>query len=158
MSLTGSYRHDKNERADYSIGPGVTWPVYNRGGLQLIFDADAQRSRTTTAAFAGVRLIYTSGEASLVATSVWRASTIATAGRTDPRRRKLSAQYFHEDENRTQVTLEGAAQRDVEATTALVNAQVASRLGTVRADVLHGFEGRSGTQYGINFQTGIAIG
>ena len=159
MSLTGSYRHDKGEQADYSIGPGVTWPVYNRGGLQLILNADAQRSRTTTAAFAGVRLIYTSGAASLVATSGVASLDNRNGG---PHRSRpvgsLSAQYFHEDENRTQVTLEGAAQRDVEATTALVNAQVASRLGTVRADVLHGFEGRSGTQYGVNFQTGIAIG
>ena len=159
MSLTGSYRRDEGEKADYSIGPGITWPVYNRGGIQFILNADAQRSRTTTAAFAGVRLIYTSGDASLVATSGVASLDNRNGGPSRSRAvGSLSAQYFHEDKDRTQVTLEGAVQRDVEATTALANAQVASRLGTVRADVLHGFEGRGGTQYGLNFQTGIAFG
>jgi len=159
VGLTGSYRRDRGIRPDYSIGPSVTWPILNRGGFQLVATADAQRSRRTTAAFAGFRLLYTAGGYSTLGSAGY-ATLKARDGKRNVARQvgSLSAQWFHADEDRTQVSLEAAVQRDVETTVARANAQANTQLGNARAEILHSFEGRGGTQYGLNFQTGIAMG
>ena len=157
FGLSGSYRRDSGSKSDYSIGPSVSWPILNRGGLQLVVNADAQRSRSTTAAFAGFRLLYTAGGF----------STLATAGHAVLKEKdrhaarpvgSLSAQWFHTAQDRTQISLEGAVQRDVETTSGRVAAQAQTRLGSGRAEVLHTLEGNGGTQYGLSFQTGMAFG
>ncbi len=96
LSLVGTYRKDRNSSSDYNIGPSINWPLVTRSGLQLVFDASAQRTRTTTAAFAGVRVLYTSGRCR------WPARS-GTASRTNrPRIRRsrstgsFTAQYSHE--------------------------------------------------------------
>ena len=159
LSLTGSYRRDRGLKSDYSIGPSLTWPVLNRGGFQLVVTADAQRSRSTSAAFAGFRILYTAGGYSTLATTGYASLRDRNGGRRSSRQvGSVSAQWFHQDEDRTQVSLEGALQRDVESTTARANAQLVSQLGSARAEVLHGLEGRGGSQYGLTFQTGLAMG
>ncbi|GAA4747473.1 TcfC E-set like domain-containing protein [Sphingomonas daechungensis] len=159
LSLSGSYRHDEGYRSDYSIGPAISWPVLNRGGFQLILNADAQRSRSTAAAFAGVRLLYTDGGKSAVATAGYASLKDRDDGRRSARAvGSLSAQWFNETEDHTQVALEAAIQRDVETTTARANAEIGSQLGSARVEVLQGIEGGSATQYGFNFQTGVAFG
>lgn len=158
LGLTGSYRRDRGFKSDYSIGPSLVWPVINRGGFQLIINADAQRSRHTTAAFAGFRIQYTRGGYSTVATSGYGSISNRDGRRTARPVGSLSAQWFHEDDSRTQIALEGAVHRDVETTTARANAHVATQLGTARAEISHSLEGGGGTQYGLTFQTGLAIG
>jgi hypothetical protein len=159
LGLTGSYRRDRGFKPDYSIGPSVTWPILNRGGFQLIMTADAQRSRRTTAAFAGFRVLYTAGGYSTLGSAGFATTKSRDGGRRAARQvGSLSAQWFHADEDRTQIALEGAVQRDVETTVARANAQAHTQLGNVRAEVLHSLEGRGGTQYGLTFQTGVAVG
>jgi hypothetical protein len=159
LSLTGSYRRDHGLKSDYSIGPSLTWPVLNSGGFQLVVTADAQRSRSTSAAFAGFRILYTAGGYSTLATTGYASLRDRNGGRRSSRQvGSMSAQWFHQDEDRTQVALEAALQRDVESTTARANGQLVSQLGSARAEVLHGLEGRGGSQYGLTFQTGLAMG
>ncbi len=158
LSITGSYRRDLGLKSDYSVGPSLSWPVLNRGGFQLVVNADAQRSRSTTAAFAGFRMLYTTGGYSTLSTSGYGSLKDRAGGRRARQVGSMSAQWFHENEDRTQLALEGALQRDVETTTARANAHVASQLGSARAELLHSLEGHGGVQYGLNFQTGIAIG
>ena len=158
ISLTGSYRRDRGLKSDYSLGPSLSWPVFHRGGFQLIVNADAQRSRDSTAAFAGFRMLYTAGGYSTLATNGYGSLRNREGTRRARQVGSLSAQWFHEDEDRTQLAFEGAVQRDVETTTARANAHVASQLGSARAEVLHNVEGHGSTQYGVTFQTGIAIG
>jgi hypothetical protein len=59
LSVTGSYRKDRQLPADYTLGPSVNLPVLNRNHVQLVFEASAQRTRTTTAGFAGFRALLT---------------------------------------------------------------------------------------------------
>lgn len=159
LSLTGSYRRDGKFKPDYSIGPSLSWPVLNRGGFELVISADAQRSRSSMAAFAGFRVLHTRGGFSTLTTTGYGSLKSGDGGRRAARQvGSLSAQWFHEDEDRTQVALEGAVHRDVETTTARANAHVASQLGSARAEVLHNIEGRGSIQYGLTFQTGIAMG
>lgn len=160
LSLIGSYRRDRGLKPDYSIGPSMAWTVANRGGLQVVMNLDAQRSRYATAAFAGVRVLFTSGAFSTLTTGGYATLTNRGASERSRSRRvgSLSGQWFYQDEDRTQIGLEGALQRDVETSSARANATVATQLGSLRADLLHGLEGRGATQYGLTLQTGIAIG
>jgi outer membrane usher protein FimD/PapC len=159
VGLTGSYRRDRGTKADYSVGPSLTWPLVSRGGFQLLITADAQRTRSTTAAFAGFRLLYTAGGYSTVGSAGYATIKSRDGGRSASRQvGSLSAQWFHSDEDRTQVGFEAGIHRDVETTTARANAQAHTRLGSARAELLHGIEGRGGTQYGLSFQTGLAVG
>lgn len=157
LGLTGSYRRDRGLRSDYSIGPSLSWPVLHRGGFQLTVNADAQKSRSTTAAFAGFRMLYTAGGYSTLATTGYGSVKNPDGARRARQVGSMSAQWFHEDEDRTQVAFEGTVQRDVETTTARANAHIASQLGSARAEVLHSLEGRGGPQYGLTFQTGVAV-
>jgi Mat/Ecp fimbriae outer membrane usher protein len=160
LSVIGSYRRDRGLKADYSIGPSLSWTLANRGGLQVVMNLDAQRSRSATAAFAGFRVLFTSGSFSTVTTGGYANLTNRGASERSRSRRvgSVSGQWFYQDEERTQVGLEGALQRDVETSSARANAFVATQLGSLRADVLHGLEGNGATQYGVTVQTGIAIG
>ena len=158
FGLTGSYRRDRGLKPDYSIGPSLSWPILNRGGLQVILSADAQRGRGTTAAFAGVRMLYTGGGYSSLASAGYATSKPRGGERRGRQVGSVSAQWFHADEDRTQLGVEAALARDVETTTARANVQAQTRLGSARAELVHGLEGQGGTQYGLNFQTGVAFG
>ena len=158
LGLTGSYRRDRGLKPDYSIGPSLSWPILNRGGMQVILTADAQHGRGTTAAFAGVRMLHTAGSYSSM-TSAGYATSKPRGGEQRGRQvGSVSAQWSHADEDRTQLGVEAALARDVETTIARANAQAQTRLGSARIELVHGLEGRGGTQYGLNFQTGIAFG
>jgi hypothetical protein len=160
LSITGSYRRDRGLKPDYSIGPSLSWSLVNRGGLQVTMNLDAQRSRNATAAFAGFRVLFSSGAFSTLTTGGYASLTNrGTSGRSNSRRvGSISGQWSYQDEDRTQIGLEGALQRDVETSSARANAYVATQLGSLRADLLRGLEGDGATQYGLTLQTGIAIG
>lgn len=159
VSLTGSYRRDKGTPADYSIGPSLTWPIVNRNGMQLILQADAQRTRTTTATFIGFRALFTSGGLSFFSSSGRGSITSRDGSRPSVARMvgSYSGQWSYQDEDRTQASIGAGYDRSLDSTTANVNATLNSRFGYLRADVLHNFgEGRAGLQYGLTFQSGMA--
>lgn len=160
LTIIGSYRRDRGLKPDYSIGPSLSWTLANRSGLQVMMNLDAQRSRYATAAFAGFRVLFTSGRFSTVTSGGYASLTNRGASERSSSRRvgSVSGQWFYQDEERTQIGLEGALQRDVETSSARANAYVATQLGSLRADLLHGLEGSKATQYGLTLQTGIAIG
>ena len=60
LSFIGSYRKDQSLRPDYTLGPSLTLPVVTHDAMQVVFDASAQRSRSTSAAFAGLRVLFSS--------------------------------------------------------------------------------------------------
>lgn len=158
LGITGSYRRDRALKSDYSIGPSFNWPVLNRGGFQLIMTADAQRSHGTTAGFAGVRILYAGGGYSTLSSAGFGTLRHADGKRTSRHVGSLSAQWFHAGEDRTQVGLEAALTRDVESSVARASAQASTRLGSARAELFHSLGVQGGTQYGLSFQTGVAVG
>lgn len=158
LAIVGSYRKDESQPADYSIGPSINLPVLTRGAVQLVLDASAQRTRTTMAAFAGMRLLFTSGGFSVLG----RLGHGSHADDADPRSFQsrvvgsVSAQYSHEDADRTLVELEAGADRDIAASTAHAGGALYSRFGNARVDLLHNLE-EGGTQYGLTLQSGVAL-
>jgi hypothetical protein len=159
MAIVGSYRRDDRLPADYSIGPSVNWPLLVRGRLQLVLDASAQRTRTTTAAFAGVRALFTSGGFSMLGRLGQGSQSERDGARASQSRivGELSAQYSREDGDRNLVELEAGAARNIDSSTAHAAGALYSRFGNVRADLLHNLEGSGGSQYGLTLQSGVAL-
>lgn len=159
LGLVGSYRKDRNLRADYTIGPSVNWPVITRRNLQLVFDASAQRTRTTTAGFAGFRVLFTSGGMSVLS-RVGR-SIQDERGDSRPMLSKsvstINAQYSHETAGGTSLNLQAGVDREIDSSSVSAGTVVNSRLGNVRADVLHSARGTGRTQYDLAFDSGLAL-
>ncbi|MFL6786662.1 MAG: TcfC E-set like domain-containing protein, partial [Sphingomicrobium sp.] len=160
LSVVGSYRKDRNFRADYSIGPSVSWPVVSRDRLQVVLEASAQRTRTTTAAFAGARILVTSGHMSMTSTlgRGFEDNGVGAGGRVSRAVSNFTGQYSHETDGQTQINLEGGLDRNISASALHAGGIVAGQFGNLRADVLHQLEGRNSTQYDLAFQSGMALG
>jgi hypothetical protein len=158
LSLLGSYRRDSRLRSDYSIGPSLNWPVVTRNRLQVTLELSGQRTRGATAAFAGVRILSTAGPLSVVATA-GRSVEDHRSGSDDQASRStgsVSVQYSGESGGAL-LTADAGAERDLHSSSLHAGGTLSSRLGDARADILHGLEGRSGTQYDLSFQSGLAI-
>jgi len=159
LGLVGSYRKDGSLHADYTIGPSVNWPVLTRRNLQLVFDASAQRTRTATAGFAGFRVLFTSGGMSVLS-RVGR-SIQGERGDSKPMLSRsvstINAQYSHETAGGTSLNLQASVDREIDSSSLSAGTVVNSRLGNVRADVLHSAEGADRTQYDLAFDSGLAL-
>jgi Mat/Ecp fimbriae outer membrane usher protein len=159
LGVIGSLRKDEHLPSDYSIGPSLNWSIISRNGLQLSFDANAQQTRTTTAAFAGMRLIFmrhrlqllgTAGGATVKDRSQPTASITRAIG-------SLSANYFYQDQDRNQVTAGAGVDRSLYSTVAHIGGDVYSRFGNGRADISDNLDGNGGLQYGITLQSAVAM-
>jgi hypothetical protein len=155
LSVIGTLRHDMGLPSDYSVGPHVSWPLVNSHGIQLVLDAEVQRTRTTTSSFAGFRLLFTSRGVSMLATG-GRASRGGDdrSGRTIG---SLTGEYFHESADRTQYSVGGGFDRNLDSTNAHAQARIYTSMGSARADLLKRLDGRGGLQYGLTLQTGAAV-
>jgi hypothetical protein len=160
VAVVGSLRKESHQRSDYSIGPTVTWPIVRRSGLQLTFEADAHRSRTSTDAYVGLRLLMNRGRLSLGGT----AGTASLTSRDKSQDRvhrmtgSLSANYFNQSDDRTEYSVGGGVDRAIETTVAHGEATYYGRFGSARAEVLDDLEGSAGLQYGITLQSAVAVG
>lgn len=159
LSVMGSYRKDAHHRSDYSVGPSLTWPIFNRNGLQLTVQADAQRTRTTTAAFAGLQLIYSGTRLSVVGNDGYRSidDHHDSGGSRSRMVGGLSANYLYEDSSRTQLSTGGGIERGIDSTVAHGGATLYSRYGNVRADLLKSLEDHGDLQYGFTLQSAVAV-
>lgn len=158
LSLVGSYRADHGLPSDYSIGPSIDWPLVNRNGLQLMFNANAQRTSTTTAAFAGFQLLLNRGRLSLSGSA--GAASLAERDTGSPSSSRavgsLGAQYSVGNAPGTALTIAAGADRNIDSSTVHASGILDSRLADVRADVLHNLESPGGTQFGLTVQSGAA--
>jgi len=159
LSLVGSYRKDRRFAPDYSIGPSINWPVVTRNGVQVIAEASAQRTRTSTAAFAGIRVQLNSGRLSML-------GAVGGAIQNDPGHSEgavsravgtIGAQYAAQNAS-GRLNVGAGVDRNITSSLARATATVEGRFGNARADVLHNLEGQGGTQYDIALQSGLVMG
>ena len=159
LSLVGSYRRDRHAAPDYSVGPSLSLPVFRRNGMQAVFEASAQRTRTNLSGFAGMRLLMSSGRMSMLSTAGRGFEKDYGGNRSSVSRAvgNFTGQYSHENQDEMRFNVSAGAERTTSASTGFAAATVDSRLGNVRADITHGFEGRGGTQYNLSVQSGLAF-
>jgi len=159
VAVVGSLRKDSHHRSDYSVGPTVTWPILHRNGLQLTFEADAQRSRSSTNAYAGLRLMLNRGHLSMTGTAGAASLNRRDASGSDSSRMVggVSASYFNQADDRTEYSVGGGVDRALDSTVTHGEATYYGRYGSARADVLDDLEGSSGVQYGLTLQSALAV-
>ena len=157
LSVVGSYRKDQHLPADYTIGPSVNWPVVTRNQLQVVFEASVQRTRTTTAAFGGFRVLFNSGRLSMLGTAGHGYQSNAGQGSVSRAVSTLTAQYSSQSEE-SSVNLSAGFDRNIASSTVHAAGTYEGHFGNFRADVLHNLEGQGGTQFDVAFQSGLALG
>jgi len=160
LSLLGSYRKDRGFGADYTIGSSVNYPLITHNNFQIMFEASAQRSESQTAAFARLRVQLSSQHLSLLG-SLGHGSQSASAGDEPARSRlvgSIAANYSFEAGDNMLVSAEAGADRNIDSSTVRAGAIAEGRFGNLRADLAQNLEGRRSTQYGLSFQSGMAIG
>lgn len=160
LSVIGSYRKDRDLPADYTIGPSLSLPVITRNAVQVVFDASAQRSRDTSAAFAGLRVLLSSKHLSVggmlgLATQSDRSSNEGAVSRTVG---SISAQWSQSGPAGSNISVEGDADRNIGSSTVHAEALASGAFGDFRADLLKSLEDRHGAQYNLAFQSGMAVG
>lgn len=158
LSLVGTYRKDRKSPADYSVGPNIRWPVAIRSGFQLMFQASAQTSRTSTAAFADLILLSTRGRMSALSTFGQAMEKDRVSGTTTSRvTGSVDAQYAVIDDGRNMLVGQAGAERDLRSSTIRGGATYTGNLGNGRLEVSHDLEGRKSTRFDMNFQSGLAL-
>ena len=159
LGIIGSYRKDKGLKADYTVGPTLVWPIVNRGGFQVTLQADGQKTRTTTAGFLGVRMVYSGRRISVSSSSgrAWQDS--GDPSQSSPSRliSSTSVQYGWQGADRTQVSLEAGVDRNLDSTTLHAGGVAFTQMGSLRTDVLQAVDGGHHLQYGVTFQSGAAV-
>lgn len=159
VGIVGSYRKDRHLPADYTIGPSVTYPVINRPNFRLVFEANAQRTRSTTAGYAGLRALFTRGGISVMGSLGESTQNDRQDG--EPSRTRavgdLSAQFSHEGEDGTLVNIQAGADRSIDTSILNAGTTITSRYGNIRADLLHSIERGKQTQYDLSYEAGVAL-
>jgi len=159
VSLVGTYRKDRHLKSDYSIGPSVNWPLVIRNGLSVVLEASAQRTRTTTAGFAGVRMLFSRGGlsmSSLAGRSI-EDDRAAPGGAVSRATASLNAQYSAETDGGSLLTGEFGTDRSIRSSSVHAGGTMTSPVGNARLDLVHNFEGARSTQYDLGFQSGLAL-
>ena len=159
VSVVGSLRKDRGLPTDYSIGPNLSWPLVSRNGLQIAFQADAQRTRMTTAGYAGVTMMFNRGRYSV--SSAIGGRTLSNAeGVSQSKSRSVgdtTIHYSYADDRGNDLSASAGLTRELDASTAHAQGVFYSRLGSVQGQVLRSLEGSNRTQYGLTLQTGAVL-
>jgi Mat/Ecp fimbriae outer membrane usher protein len=158
LAVTGSFRKD-GDGSDFNVGPNFNWPLVTRHALQISFQADAQVTRKTTAAYVGFRMLFTSAGLSLFSTGGRRAFSDRTAHGSSLRYNgvgSVTAGYSYQDEL-TQASVQGGLDRDADLTRARASALLYSRFGNARAEISQGIQGDKRTQYSLTMQGGAVL-
>ena len=159
LSVIGFLRKDEGIKPDYSIGPNLSWPLVSVHGLQIALQADAQLTRTTTAGYVGVRVLYNRAGYALSNSFGGRAVASRDNSRTSRSRAvgDTTAHLSFTDDAGTDISAGAGFTRELDSTTAHAEGIVYSRFGTARGEFMHSVEGNRRTQYGLSVQTGTIL-
>jgi hypothetical protein len=153
--LTGIYRKDGSEDADYSIGASVEVPVVRTSRWDIVLLADARRTDEDFASFIGARILLNRGNFSFSGSGGLRRESDRPGG--DNRIvGEAQAAYYRQLENHSQLAGDIAVGRDVDGSYARASANARSGALNARADLLHQF-GDQATQYAATIDGGIAL-
>lgn len=159
LAIIGSLRKDQGMPLDYSVGPNLSWPFFNRSGLQIALQADAEVTPTTTAGFVGFRMMLNRGAYALAGELGERG--IGARGGTGASKSRAvgdaTAQYSSGDSAGTQLSAAAGVTRDIDSTALHGEAALYSRIGDARAELVKDVEGSNRTQYGLTAQIGAAL-
>ncbi|WP_137898464.1 TcfC E-set like domain-containing protein [Sphingomonas sp. 2SG] len=157
FALSGFYRRDQRARASYGLGPSLTIPLIQRGGLQVTVRGDATITNQGRAAFLGISLQRLRGTAAWSASAGLRASDVGGTQRGVAAVGGIAGAWQRDRVLGGELALSGGVEREVGGTLARGHADLRTRAAALYADVAQPLAGSNGaTQYSFGFQTTAA--
>ena len=154
--LTGTYRKNRSEDSDYSIGASVEVPVVRTSRWDIVLQADARRTNEDFASFIGMRMLMNRGNFSFSGSGGVRHES-DRPGADNRIVGEAQAAYYRQFANHNQLSGDFAVGRDVDGSYARASATARSGILNARADMLHQFGNHQTTQYAATIDGGFAL-
>ena len=153
--LTGLYRKNAADRANYSIGTSVEMPIFRSNRWDLVMMADARKSERDFSSFVGFRFLAHRGEVSVSGS----AGLAHQGARARPNRLVGEAQaaWHRQLADQSRLAADVAVGQNVDGGYSRAGVSMRSRTLNGRADVLHQFGDPDTTQFAAAFDTGIVV-
>ena len=156
VRLTGLYRRNGSEKANYSIGAAIDLPVVRTGRFDIVLQADARRTERDFASFVGARFLLNRGNLAVSGSGGLRHHS-ERPGVNDQLVGEVQAAWYRDTAGHSQLAGDVAAGRDVDGSYARASAYARTPLVNARADLLQQFGGHRTTQYAATIEGGIVL-
>ncbi|MEI5688548.1 TcfC E-set like domain-containing protein [Sphingomonas kyungheensis] len=158
IALSGFYRDDRRTRASYGLGPSLTMPLIQRGGVQVTLRGDATVTNQAHAVYLGISLQRLRGTSAVSATAGLRGDGGAgVRGRAAPVG-GIGAAWQTDRALGGTLALSGGVEREIDGTLARGHADWRGDAASLSADLAQPLAGSNGTtQYSLGFQTTAAV-
>jgi Mat/Ecp fimbriae outer membrane usher protein len=156
LRMTGLYRRNGSEKANYSVGAAIDMPVVRTGRFDIVLQADARRTQRDFASFIGVRFLVNKGSLALSGSGGVRHQS-ERPGANDQLVGEAQAAWYRELPDHSKLAGDVAAGRDVDGTYARASAYARTGLINARADLLQQFGDHRSTQYAATLDGGLVL-
>lgn len=152
LRLTGIYRKNASEHADYSVGASAELPVLRTGRFDIVLQADARKTNRDFASFIGARFLMNRGNLSFSGSGGYR----QRSNGPDRLVGEVQAALQGEVADNALVSGDLALGRDLDGSYARASAYARSSVLNARADFLQQFGDHRTSQYAVTIDGGIA--
>ena len=154
--VTGLYRKNAADRANYSVGASVEVPVVRSSRWDLLVSADVRKTERDFSSFVGFRFLANRDN---VAVSGSAGMIHQTARGTRPNQLvgEAQASWYRQLKDQSQLSTDVAIGRNVDGAYSRASAYMRLRAFNGRADVLRQFGDRDTTQFAATLDTGIVV-
>lgn len=156
LRLTGLYRRNGSQKANYSIGAAIDLPVVRTGRFDIMLQADARRTERDFASFVGARFLINQGNLAFSGSGGVRHQS-ERPGANNQLVGEAQAAWYKQTGGHSQLAADIAAGRDVDGAYARASAYARTPLLNARADLLRQFGGHRTTQYAATLDGGIVL-
>jgi len=156
LRLTGLYRRNGSEKANYSVGAAIDLPVVRTGRWDIILQADARRTERDFASFIGARFLVNRGSFAFSGSAGVRHQS-DRPGANDQLVGEAQAAWYRELADHSKLAGDVAAGRDADGTYARASAYARTALINARADLLQQFGDHRTTQYAATLDGGFVL-
>ena len=156
LRLTGLYRRNGSEKANYSVGAAIDLPVVRTGRFDIVLQADARWIERDFASFIGARFLLNRGNLAFSGSGGMRHQS-ERPGANDQLVGEVQAAWYRETAGHSQLAGDIAAGRDVDGSYARGSAYARTPLVNARADLLRQFGDHRTTQYAATIDGGILL-
>jgi hypothetical protein len=157
FALSGFYREDRRMRASYGLGPSLTVPLIQRGGVQVTVRGDATISNQGRAVFLGISLQRLRGTAAWSASAGLRANNVGSGRSGMSPVGGIAGAWQKAQVLGGELAVSGGVEREVAGTLARGHADLRTTAAALYADLAQPLAGDNGaTQYSFGFQTTAA--
>lgn len=154
LRVTGLYRRNRSQKANYSIGAAVDLPVVRTNRWDIVLQADARRTDRDFAAFIGARFLVNRGGLAFSGLGGVNHQS-KRPGRNGQLVGEVQAAWYRELSDHSRLSGDVAAGRDADGAYARASAYARTPVLNARTDVLQQFGGHRTTQYAATIDGGL---